>query len=777
MFKKPAHKTLVSTLALAGCLASVNAVAASGQFTFVTGDVRVVTGQNRTIPAARGMEVNPGDLVITGTDGMAQLSMVDSARLSLRSGTQLRIESYARTKEGSEGAVLSLLKGTLRTFTGLLTPSAREKFAMKTKVATVGIRGSGNILYHCESDCPPTQDGQKSEPDTTINHTIEGSHTVQTLGMGIAPLITGPGQTALVTLNQAPRMVPTPDVILEAGRVMSGKAGGQNETPPEESRSFGAPDPNSGGNPQQNSTVVGNNGLGFSVTDASGNIVGADPLGIRDIVLSSGFTLSSQAGRDGVTVDAITGALQGFSSYAGLQSGINAAISGGTVAQGGTVNVAGTTIILGRYTGADLSVLGSSAGSAGGVHFAYATAGFPAYLSEVLTGTATYNLAAATSPTDQTGATGTLGSATVNVNFSNRTLNAALAVSLGTGNWNLAANNVPISLNSFFASTSDRLQISNGTGQNSASNTSLFGSIEGSFVGTGLPAIILGYAFTDQTSSSASNHRTISGVGALVGPGQSSAAPFRVGLVSDAAGVLSGSAYLRNLLVFNRDGEVSQNQTSGAISGFAAPFAFQNGGFVPYASYAMGTATAVDTGFDPTTGLSWGRWSGGNASVTNGNSSQSLALGAGGMHYIFASAQSGPVSLPLTGTATYDVVGSTRPTNGSTVGTFNSATLNANFTARTVDFGVNFSNNGQTWNASASNVPIYRDMTFGAYAGPAIPGLPTPAQLNISCSPSCGQGATGAVDGFFTGRNGQGAGMMYHVGGNSGAVGMSRRGG
>jgi hypothetical protein len=50
--------------------------------------------------------------------------------------------------------VLNLVRGTLRTFTALLSSTQREKFIMKTRIATVGIRGSGNILHTCEgADC------------------------------------------------------------------------------------------------------------------------------------------------------------------------------------------------------------------------------------------------------------------------------------------------------------------------------------------------------------------------------------------------------------------------------------------------------------------------------------------------------------------------------------------------------------------------------------------------------------------------------------------------
>jgi hypothetical protein len=155
-----------------------------------------------------------------------------------------------------------------------------------------------------------------------------------------------------------------------------------------------------------------------------------------------------------------------------------------------------------------------------------------------------------------------------------------------------------------------------------------------------------------------------------------------------------------------------------------------------------------------------------------------LQLTNSSLHYIFAGTQSGPVTLPLTGTATYDVIGSTSPTdfNGH-VGTLDSARLDANFTNRTASAAVNLSINGQTWSGSADNMPIYRDQYFSAYSGTPIAGVPNPNPLAITCAPSCGQNANGSFDGFFAGRNGARAGLMYNLGGNQGAVGFGRRGG
>jgi len=40
-----------------------------------------------------------------------------------------------------------------------------------------------------------------------------------------------------------------------------------------------------------------------------------------------------------------------------------------------------------------------------------------------------------------------------------------------------------------------------------------------------------------------------------------------------------------------------------------------------------------------------------------------------------------------------------------------------------------------------------------------------------------GAGAAGSFDGFFAGRSGQRAGMIYNLGGNQGVIAWGRRGG
>jgi hypothetical protein len=722
---------------------------------------------------------------------MAQLTMVDQAKISLRPNTQFQIERYADRPDSTEGALLSLVRGTLRTFTGLIASRNRDRFVMKTKVATVGIRGSGNVLFAgTAADCDPekVQSAGAGGCDITVNHTIEGSHAI-TFGDFSAPglppqqggaqtLVTGPGQTVLVTGRGDVRYIPTPAFITNAATNPAGaeKSPAGPGDAADETRNF-SPNDASGSSTEQGTQVttpVGNNGLGFTFLDALG---GVDPQQLQDIVIAGDSTLAGQALPADIT--RASGNLRSYRMYPGLGVGLEPSIDGGTARDSRSFSSGGLDFTVGRWEGASFGYFGPGTGvpASGSVHWILAGSGYPPYLSEVLTGTVLYGPVVHTSPTNQLNTSGTLTGAQLDVNFTNRTLTANISVAMPAaggnagGSWQLTAPDVPITFGSFFASTSDRLRITNGAGQNSTTSAGLFGSVEGSFVGAGLEGAAVGYSFTDQTSSSSSNFNTVNGVIGFQGLGQNANTEYRDGLVSDPMGVL-GSALVRNFSTANRPAEVTAD-AQGRATAFAAPFQIYGG----HQSYALGGASVAQSGVDPETGLIWGRWAGGVAIVTGGGVQQSLPLDRHSLHYVFSGVQSGPVTLPLTGSATYELVGHTSPTDGlGNVGTLNTASLAANFTNRTVDLGVNLTVGGQSIVASANSVPIYRDQYFSAFRGVVPPGLPVPQLLNITCQPTCAS-AVGSIDGFFAGRTGQGAGMMYNLNGATGATAFRRPGG
>jgi hypothetical protein len=126
---------------------AMEAGAAAGRVEFAFGGASIVGADGRTRPAARGGELDTGDVVRT-TDGRVQIRMSDGSYISLQPNTEFGIKNYRfeGKTDGSESAVYSLLKGALRTVTGLVGRVNRSKYQIGTPTATVGIRGTGGLI-------------------------------------------------------------------------------------------------------------------------------------------------------------------------------------------------------------------------------------------------------------------------------------------------------------------------------------------------------------------------------------------------------------------------------------------------------------------------------------------------------------------------------------------------------------------------------------------------------------------------------------------------------
>jgi len=181
--------------------------AAAGKFNFVLGDVRVVNASGER-KVSRGSEIDAHETIVSGKDGIAQLRLLDGAFIAVRPNTELRIDKFQYTgkADDSSSAILSLVKGTFRAFTGAIASFNKDKFKMKTPTATIGIRGSGNVLNFSPND------------HVTINYTIEGSHTITAVDPSgvMRTLVSMPGQTVQVNPTGLMKFIPTPAFILNA---------------------------------------------------------------------------------------------------------------------------------------------------------------------------------------------------------------------------------------------------------------------------------------------------------------------------------------------------------------------------------------------------------------------------------------------------------------------------------------------------------------------------------------------------------------------------------
>jgi len=123
------------------------ACAAAGRVDFAVGNATVVGTDGRSRPVARGTELDTGDTVRTA-DGRVQVRMTDGAFISLQPNTEFGIKNYRfeGKTDGTEAAFYSLVKGAMRTVTGLVGRVNRNKYLVSTPTATVGIRGTGGLI-------------------------------------------------------------------------------------------------------------------------------------------------------------------------------------------------------------------------------------------------------------------------------------------------------------------------------------------------------------------------------------------------------------------------------------------------------------------------------------------------------------------------------------------------------------------------------------------------------------------------------------------------------
>lgn len=115
----------------------------AGTVTFVTGDVNIIHADKTAAPATKNAALNAGDAIET-KNGRLQLSLVDGGKVSLQPNTIYKINKYefSGKEDGSEFAFTELIKGGLRTVSGLIGHKNRDRYQLKTAVATIGIRGT-----------------------------------------------------------------------------------------------------------------------------------------------------------------------------------------------------------------------------------------------------------------------------------------------------------------------------------------------------------------------------------------------------------------------------------------------------------------------------------------------------------------------------------------------------------------------------------------------------------------------------------------------------------
>jgi hypothetical protein len=123
---------------------SIALAAPVANFSAITGNVTVTAPQGPAKNASKGIGIDNGTTVTTGTNGQAVIKFRDGQIVALQSRSVFRVSDYQFNQAAPESgqSFLALLQGGARILTGLIANHHREGWKLALPTATAGIRGT-----------------------------------------------------------------------------------------------------------------------------------------------------------------------------------------------------------------------------------------------------------------------------------------------------------------------------------------------------------------------------------------------------------------------------------------------------------------------------------------------------------------------------------------------------------------------------------------------------------------------------------------------------------
>lgn len=138
--------------AIAAAYPVVGLAAPAARVDFTTGNVMAISPSGQSRNLTKGAQVEQGETIATN-NGRAHLRFTDGAYVSLQPESEFRIDQYRfdGKADGNEKGFFSLIKGGLRTITGLVGRTNKNNYQVTTSVATIGIRGTEYTIQYGQS--------------------------------------------------------------------------------------------------------------------------------------------------------------------------------------------------------------------------------------------------------------------------------------------------------------------------------------------------------------------------------------------------------------------------------------------------------------------------------------------------------------------------------------------------------------------------------------------------------------------------------------------------
>lgn len=732
--------------------AAAQAADVAGRVLIAVGDTSALRN-GQEVKLAVGAAVESGDTLRVGDASNMQVRFTDAAVMALRPNTIFRVDEYAFTnKAESDKSVFALLKGGIRTITGLIGRNSRANYAVKTDTSTIGIRGTHYTLVSCADSC--------RNPDG-----------------GLAPNGTYGGVTdgRIVNVNQAGERefgkdeyfyvasaTSLPQPLLAPPSFLRDRLEGQAKSPGKGTTAAGkeATARGEGGNTNVSSSPQPVAEVPTAVSETHVATAASEQPAVVQQATGGGtavVTPPAVLGGDGKALTATTGvtlaeAVSQFGSTSPFHGAYIRGDAGVTITwdsvglkrmdcgsncyidrDTGTVVELGAdagTISYGRWVGGPIL----AGGWGQGLNFTADNSGM-GYVAGVTatnlptSGSYSYSFLGATRPTFSDGIGAGLGQGSVTtgtfgVDFVARTVKASLSLLFTGGNssYGIVMPSAALAGSQF---TGSGTMVFNSGAKNVCSSGGCSAQFAGFLAGSGATHAGLGY---DVTAADGTTPFYIDGVAAFKYVPSAPATTYN----------LAGVSAWANSTTTNASSDVFASTMTAAqlASAVVANPALMTHNF---GSGEIPASSITDTGTNAAAGnVFWGVTSGSGYPVT-------------GLHGAFGDAVT---NQPTSGVVTYSQVGGTHPRDslGGT-GTWTSGSvLSINFTSKLVSTvgSWNWSVSGRNYSLAFANLPYDTD-TYQAVAGSGTNGYP----LNPPGSTFAVTGTSGAVTGYGVWINGK----------------------
>jgi len=140
---------MVRRIFIVAAFVSLAATAASAEIARIktsVGIAAVERGATR-LPAKAGLQLNPGDRLVTGKDGRISLSFIDNTRFSVGPNSRVAVSEFIYDRTRQQGSFVTQVdRGSLGIVSGHIAKSGRDAMKVRTPNSLLGVRGTRFIV-------------------------------------------------------------------------------------------------------------------------------------------------------------------------------------------------------------------------------------------------------------------------------------------------------------------------------------------------------------------------------------------------------------------------------------------------------------------------------------------------------------------------------------------------------------------------------------------------------------------------------------------------------